>query len=141
MDDVLAHLRRRHEGLKRTFSVIVVAEGAPEASSNQASVDEFGHVRFGGIGQYLARRIEELTGYETRVTVLGHLQRGGSPSSYDRILATRFGLAAAECIKSGTFGVMVALKGDNVTTVTLEEGLRGTRTVDLELYRLTQHLY
>ncbi len=75
------------------------------------------------------------------MTVLGHLQRGGSPSSYDRILATRFGLAAAECVKAGRFGVMVALKGESIVHVPLEEGLRGSQTVDLSLYRLTQQLY
>lgn len=146
LEEVSRHIRRRHEELRRTFSVIVVAEGAklqglktPVVEETQ--VDEFGHARLGGIGHVLARQIEQLTGYETRVTVLGHLQRGGSPTGFDRILATRLGVAAVELIKQGTFGVMVTLQGNAITSVPLEEGLQRARPVDLELYQLAQIFY
>jgi 6-phosphofructokinase 1 len=86
----------------------------------------------------LAREVETRTGYETRVTVLGHLQRGGSPTVFDRVLATRYGVAAVEAIEAEHFGVMVALRGTKIVTVSLEEGLVGTSPFDLELYRLTR---
>ena len=145
LDQVVDHLKRRHEGLHRTFSIIVIAEGASIqdlASTTIPAVptDEFGHERRGGIGQFLAERLEDVTGYECRVTVLGHLQRGGSPSPFDRILATRQGVAAVELIKEGAFGVMVGLKDNHIAAVPLEEA-EGQQTVDLELYRLTQLLY
>ena len=146
LDQVAAHLKRRHGELKRTFSVIIVAEGAKpqdlqEAIVEETKVDEFGHARLGGIGHLLAERIEKLTGYETRVTVLGHLQRGGSPSGFDRILATRLGVAAVELVKQGAFGVMVALKGRQILSVPLKEGISRTRTVDPEFYKLAQVFY
>jgi len=95
-------------------------------------------VRLGGIGSVLAGEIEARTGYETRVTVLGHLQRGGSPTWFDRVLATRFGVAAVELIKRQRFGHMVALRENKLASLTLEEGLTGNHTVDLSLYNLTR---
>ncbi len=104
-------------------------------------MDEFVHSRLGGIGEFIAQQIEKLMGYETRVTVLGHLQRGGSPSSFDRILATRLGAAAIDLVKEGTFGVMVALKSNRITSVPLEKALRGSRSVDQDLYQLAHYFY
>ena len=146
VEDVILHIRRRHEELQRMFSVIVVAEGAKpkdlESSIVQENnVDEFGHERLGGVGQFLAKQIERLTGYEARVTVLGHLQRGGSPSAFERVLATRLGAAAVDLVREGTFGVMVALKNNRITPVSLERALRGPRPVDSKLYQLAHFFY
>lgn len=146
VEDVVLHIRRRHEELQRMFSVIVVAEGAKpkdlESSIVQENnVDEFGHERLGGVGQFLAKQIERLTGYEARVTVLGHLQRGGSPSAFERVLATRLGAAAVDLVREGTFGVMVALKNNRITPVSLERALRGPRPVDAKLYQLAHFFY
>ena len=146
VEDVVLHIRRRHEELQRMFSVIVVAEGAKakdmESSIVQeTNVDEFGHERLGGIGRFLADQIERLTGYEARVTVLGHLQRGGSPSAFERVLATRLGAAAVDLVREGTFGVMAALRNNRITPVSLERALRGPRPVDLKLYQLAHFFY
>ena len=146
LEEVVEHLRRRHEQFQRMFSVVVVAEGAKlkgldPSIVQQTGVDQFGHARLGGIGHLLAQEIEKLTGYETRVTVLGHLQRGGSPSSFDRILASRLGAGAVDLVKRGVFGVMVTIKGNRITSVPLEKALKGNRTVDRELYKLAELLY
>ncbi len=142
IDEVCGVVLRRHEH-GRTFSIVVVAEGAKPTDYGQqitsdARVDEFGHVRLGGVGSLLAREVEARTGYETRVTVLGHLQRGGSPTVFDRILATRYGVEAVEALEAGHFGVMVALRGTNIVTVSLEEALSGSNKVNVELYRLSR---
>ena len=134
-------LRRRHERGK-DFSIVVVSEGyeltyeSGEQRSvlQEAETDQFGHVRLGGVGEALARDIEERTGYETRVTVLGHVQRGGSPTPRDRILATRFGLKAADLVAEGRFGRMAALHGDTIEDVALEEATRELKTVPREFY-------
>jgi ATP-dependent phosphofructokinase / diphosphate-dependent phosphofructokinase len=134
-------LRRRHERGK-DFSIVVVSEGyeltyesgEQRAVAQEAEADQFGHVRLGGVGEALARDIEERTGYETRVTVLGHVQRGGSPTPRDRILATRFGLKAATLAAEGHFGRMVALHGDAIVDVSLEEATRELKTVPREVY-------
>ena len=97
-------------------------------------VDQFGHVRLGGVGEALAREVEERTGYETRVTVLGHVQRGGSPTARDRVLATRFGLKAAELVEQGLFGHMAALRGDAIVDVPLAEAVAELKTVPREWY-------
>ena len=97
-------------------------------------MDEFGHVRLGGIGQFLAEEIEKRTGAETRATVLGHILRGGSPSAYDRVLATRFGIAAVDLVKHGRFGMMVSLRGTRIVPVELEEAVAELKTVDLEFF-------
>ncbi len=140
IDEVCEHIRARHKQGK-SFSILVVAEGARATDigmqiTQEAPVDAFGHVRLGGIGNVLAREIEARTGYETRVTVLGHLQRGGSPTVFDRVLATRFGVAAIEMIRQGRFGVMVALRGNRITSLPLEEALAGEHKLDLTFYEL-----
>ncbi len=118
--------------------IIVVAEGAQPKEGTMAlaagDLDAFGHVRLGGIGQVLEREIEARTGYESRQTVLGHVQRGGTPTAYDRVLATRFGLAAADAVHEGNSGVMVALRGTDIVRVPLEEATRELKTVPLERY-------
>lgn len=146
LEEIGRHIRRRHEELSRTFSVIVVSEGArprdlPTSENEARPADEFGHPSLGGVGQLLARELQALTGYEARVTVLGHLQRGGSPTGFDRILATRLGVAAVEQIKEGTFGVMVALNQNRITYLPLEEVLQQSKSLDPELYELAQAFY
>ena len=115
LERVCDHLRRRHER-GRTFSIVVVSEGAVPAEGGEAwteskATDAFGHVRLGGIGSMLEKEIEKRTGFETRTTILGHVQRGGTPTAYDRVLATRFGVAAVDAVAEGAFGKMVALRG------------------------------
>ena len=143
IDEVCEALRSRHlRG--RSFSIVVAAEGArfAHAKPGQDVVlqteqrDEFGHVRLGGIGQVLASEIEKRTGFETRVVVLGHVQRGGSPSAFDRVLATRFGIAAVDLILKGEFGKMVALQGTRIAAIPLIDATAGSRHVDEELYRI-----
>ena len=142
--DVVAHLyRRRGEG--KLFSIIIVAEGAhiPELEQEQGGVaekDAFGHTRLAkrGIGDILASAVERETGFETRVTVLGHLQRGGSPSPVDRIWATRLGVAAVELIVQGQSGVIPIRRNGEVEVVPLAEVIKETRRVPKELYELTQ---
>jgi 6-phosphofructokinase 1 len=144
LSDVVAHLyRRRGEG--KLFSIIVVAEGAhiPELEremGGEAEKDAFGHVRLAkrGIGDLLAGRVEGETGFETRVTVLGHLQRGGSPSPVDRIWATRLGVAAVELIVDGKSGVIPIRRNGDVEVVPLTEVIKETRRVPKELYDLSK---
>lgn len=140
IDEVCQRIEARRERGK-TFSIVVVAEGAKAQDLGtqvvqDAQVDAFGHVRLGGIGNVLAREIEARTGYESRVTVLGHLQRASSPTVFDRVLATRLGVAAVELVHEGRFGHMVALRGNRITALPLEEGLSGKHTLDLSLYEL-----
>src|SRR5476651_658362 len=128
IDEVCAHLRRRHER-GRSFSIVVVAEGATPLEGTLQTregteTDAFGHARLGGIGVTLEHEIEARTGYETRVTILGHVQRGGTPVAFDRVLATRFGVAAMEAVAGGRFGTMVALHASQIVEVELEEALR-----------------
>src|SRR5690242_5373269 len=144
VSDVVAHLyRRRGEG--KLFSIIVVAEGAhvPELDrelGGEAEKDAFGHIRLAkrGIGDLLSSRIERETGFETRVTVLGHLQRGGSPSPTDRIWATRLGACAADLITSGKSGVIPIRKDGGVQVVALSEVVAEQRKVPRDLYELSQ---
>src|SRR3954453_12542740 len=135
IEEVCNHIRRRH-GRGRYFSIVVVAEGAVPASGEVVGFgeDEFGHARLGGIGALLEREIEERTGFETRTTVLGHIQRGGTPTAYDRVLATRFGSAAIDAASSERWGQMVSLSGTRVGLVPLEEAVRELRTVPVEDY-------
>jgi 6-phosphofructokinase 1 len=142
IDGVVAHLRRRHER-GPNFSIVVVAEGAaPREGTLQTlestATDAFGHARLGGIGVTLEREIEERTGYESRVTILGHVQRGGTPVAYDRVLATRFGVAAMDAAASGRFGMMVGLRGTEIEDVPLEEALREPKLLDPALYETAQ---
>ena len=127
----------------RGFSIIVVAEGAVPKGvegyiTKDVKKDAFGNVMLGGIGEFLAKEVEKATGVETRHVVLGHLQRGGSPTAHDRVLATRYGVRAAELINEGTFGVMVALQGNKIVPIPLEEGVRQTKTVDMETYKVAE---
>jgi ATP-dependent phosphofructokinase / diphosphate-dependent phosphofructokinase len=118
--------------------IVVVAEGALPAEGTMEMVDQgvdaFGHVRLGGIGALLEREIEARTGKEARATVLGHVQRGGTPTAYDRVLATRFGLHAIDAVHDGDSGVMVALRGTNIVRVPLAEATRELKTVSPERY-------
>jgi 6-phosphofructokinase len=142
IDGVCAHLRNRHNR-GRSFSIVVVAEGAtPREGTLQvredASMDAFGHARLGGIGVLLEVEIEKRTGYETRVTVLGHVQRGGTPVAYDRVLATRFGVAAMEAVSTRRFGTMVALRGNEIVSVDLQDALREPKLLDPSLFRTAE---
>jgi 6-phosphofructokinase 1 len=141
--DVCNRLRRRHVG-GRFSSIIVISEGAVPADRDDAeaarratstdSVDQFGHARLGGIGAWLSEEIERRTGYESRVTTLGHIQRGGTATAFDRVLATRFGVAAVEAVHDGAFDVMVALSGGCIIRVALTKAVDESKTVDLDLY-------
>jgi 6-phosphofructokinase 1 len=126
----------------RNFSIIVVAEGAKPRGGREVvyseSVDEFGHIRLGGIGYYVGREIEKCMNIETRVVVLGHIQRGGSPIAFDRILATRFGIAAVDLVYKSKFGLMVAIQGNKIVSVPLKEVVGKRKTVDLELYDIAK---
>ncbi len=140
VDEVCEMIWRRHrKGVH--FSIIVVAEGAKiqgeEVLSSQ-KLDDFGHVQLGGIGNQLAKAIGEKTGYDTRVTVLGHIQRGGTPTAHDRVLATRYGVAAMDAVHAGHFGVMVALKGNDIVEIPLATVAEGIREVDEKFYEMTK---
>src|SRR5262245_13192724 len=146
LDTVCDSLRRRRQRGKDS-SIIVVSEGAkfpdvPVELSDE-STDAFGHVRLDrrNVGETVAREIERRTGFETRTTVLGHLQRGGSPSVFDRILATRTGAAAVDYVKQGKLGHMAALRGTEVVAVPLSAVVARTRTVDLDLWELAATFY
>ena len=137
IDEVCASLIRRHEK-GRYASIVVVAEGAqPKEGSlslKDAEVDQFGHVKLGGIASVLATEIEKRTGFETRVTILGHIQRGGTPTAYDRVLSTRFGIAAIDAVHDRAFGQMVALRADRIVLVPLAEAVGELKLVDRDLY-------
>jgi 6-phosphofructokinase len=160
INEVCQNLRERYNRGK-TFSIVAIAEGAHPKEGNLSVIkneekdtfshdvgsklitqtkekDAFGHVRLGGIGNYLAKEIEKRLDVETRVTVLGHVQRGGTPTAYDRVLATRFGVAAVELIKTEEFGKMVALHGNKIVPVELEKGVSKSKTVDMELYKIAE---
>ena len=132
LEDVADTIRARHRR-GRTYSIVVVAEGcAPPAGIRPAAagIDAFGFERLGGVGYVFGAELERLTGFETRVTVLGHLQRGGAPTAYDRVLATRFGVAAVDLAAAGRFGEMTALRGAQVVGVPLAEACGDIRSVD-----------
>ena len=137
IDEVCELLHRRHER-GRYASIVVVAEGAePRADTmptREKIYDRFGHVRLGGIADTIAHAIEDRTGLETRVVLLGHVQRGGTPSAYDRVLSTRYGIAAIDAVHNGEWGKMAVLRGTDVTTIPLDETVGKTRYVDLHLY-------
>lgn len=148
IEQVAETLRRRH-ARGRFFSIVVAAEGAKFASDidehgapvlQDLGKDEFGHARLGGIGNVLAREIERRTGFETRAVVLGHTQRGGTPSAFDRVLANRYGIGAIDLVHKGHFGCMVALHGNNIVSVPLVEALGKTRTVDQQLIEVAEGL-
>jgi 6-phosphofructokinase 1 len=135
--DAIADLFKKRAENGEKWGLVAVSEGvvlSDDFITQSAERDEFGHVQLGGIGETLAGEIEERTGIETRHVVLGHLQRGGTPTAFDRILSTRYGLKAAEAIKNGEWGSMVALRGDEIVTVSLSEATEETKTVSDKLY-------
>ena len=136
LDEVCRYVQARFE--KEYAPIIVVAEGAVpkegQMATQESELDAFGHVRLGGIGQFLEREIGSRTGKEARATVLGYVQRGGTPTAYDRVLATRFGLHAVDAVTDGDSGVMVALRGTDIVRVPLSEATRELKTVPLERY-------
>ena len=144
IDEVVRLIRRRHSR-GRFFSIVVAAEGATPAEGSLATVggqtDEFGHQRLGGIGQLLEREIGERTGFETRATVLGHIQRGGTPTAFDRVLATRLGLAAIDAVHEGSFGTMSALRGTRIELVPLAEAVAQLRTVPDDEYAAAEAFF
>jgi 6-phosphofructokinase 1 len=137
IEEVCRLIRRRHSR-GRYFSIIVVAEGAKPAEGTMETVtgtrDEFGHERLGGIGQRLEREIEERTGFETRTTVLGHIQRGGTPTAFDRVLATRFGVNAIDAATDERWGMMTALRSMNIELVPIVQAVKELRLVPEQEY-------
>jgi 6-phosphofructokinase 1 len=143
IDEACDDIRRRHERGK-DFSIVVVSEGYElEGLADEGEQDQFGHVRLSqrGVGDALAREIEERTGFETRVTVLGHVQRGGSPTPRDRVLATRFGLKAADLAHKRKFGRMASLQGDRVVDVALRDATAELKTVPPEWYDVARAFF
>src|SRR5919197_3268847 len=148
VEEACRDLKRRHERGK-DFSIVVVSEGYEltyesgehRAVTQAAELDAFGHVRLGGVGEALAQEIEERTGFETRVTVLGHVQRGGTPTPRDRVLATRYGLKAADLIEEGKFGRMAALHGDEIVDVALAEATAELKTVPEDWYEVAHAFF
>jgi ATP-dependent phosphofructokinase / diphosphate-dependent phosphofructokinase len=148
IEDACKEITRRHARGK-DFSIVVVSEGYQltyesgerRQVTQEAATDAFGHVRLGGVGDALAREIEERTGYETRVTVLGHVQRGGSPTPRDRILATRYGLQAADLVLASSWGRMAALHGDAIVDVSLREATAELKTVPPKWYEVARAFF
>lgn len=145
IDQIAEILKKRH-ARGRTFSIVVVAEGFKLAGDSQPvtrdqKLDQFGHVHLGGIGEVVANEIEKRTGFETRVTVLGHVQRGGSPTAFDRVLGTRYGVRAVDLIQEGKTGVMVCLKGNRIDDIPLGKAMKGLKVVDPELIRTAEIFY
>ncbi|MGE5689598.1 MAG: 6-phosphofructokinase [Pseudomonadota bacterium] len=149
VEDACDVIEQRHRGGK-DFSIVVVSEGyeltyrsgeSRLVADEPAATDQFGHVRLGGVGAELAAEIEKRTGFETRVTVLGHVQRGGTPTPRDRVLATRYGLKAADLVLSGSFGRMAALHGDDIVAVSLEEATKELKTVPPQWYDVAKAFF
>ena len=138
LEEVCAAIVHRHENKNRFASIVVVAEGAvPKGgtfATSTGEVDAFGHARLGGIGDALAKEIESRTGYESRAVVLGHIQRGGTPTAFDRVLSTRFGIAAIDAVHDNDFGMMVALRCGSIVRVPLSEATGELKLVDPDLY-------
>ncbi len=148
VEQACREIQHRHERGK-DFSIVVVSEGYEltyesgerRLVTQEPATDEFGHVRLGGVGHALGADIEERTGYETRVTVLGHVQRGGSPTPRDRVLATRYGLKAADLVAEGRFGRMAALHGDEIVDVSLAEATAELKTVPEDWYAVAKAFF
>ena len=148
VDKVAESIRQRHER-GRYFSIVVVAEGAKFSNDTGGGApilqdmgrDEFGHAKLGGVANILAREIEKRTGYETRAVVLGHIQRGGSPSAFDRVLATRYGLGAIDMVHRGEFGSMAALRSNKIVSIPLKEAISKNRVVDNEMIQIVDGLF
>jgi 6-phosphofructokinase 1 len=145
LDKMAEHLQRRHS-MGRTFSIVVVAEGTriktgsseSEQIITSGTLDEAGRPRLGGVGAYIAQEIERRTGYETRVSVLGHIQRGGTPSAYDRVLATRFGVHACDMVATSQWGKMASLRGNEIVSVDLEAATHELKRVPNEFFEVAQ---
>ena len=140
IEDICAIIKRR-TARGRTFSIIAVSEGFQllgEDVTQTKELDSFGHVRLGGVGERLAKVLEQKTGFETRCTVLGHLQRGGTPTAFDRVLGTRFGVSAVEYVKEGKFGYMVSLRGNDIVPVKLEDAVKELKRVPDWFYDLAK---
>jgi 6-phosphofructokinase 1 len=136
--DILRKSCKKNKG----YAIVVVSEGAQFKKGDmvlqEKRLDAFGHVRLGGIGNQLAEIIEKETGFETRVTVLGHIQRGGTPTAMDRVLGTRFGIMAIELVNSGKFGKMVSLSGSRIVAVPLSRGVSRLKTIDKKLFEVAK---
>ena len=141
VDEVCEYIRRRQKR-GRNFSLVVAAEGAKPLGGEEivysGGADEFGNVRLGGVGYFLGREIEKKMNIETRVVVLGHLQRGGSPIAFDRVLASRYGVAAIDLVNKGLFGLMVALQGNKIVSVPLKDVVGKRKKIDLGLYEIAK---
>jgi ATP-dependent phosphofructokinase / diphosphate-dependent phosphofructokinase len=141
LDEICERLKRRQAN-GATFSIVVVAEGATQkdgdVKSQHGGTDAFGHARLGGIAVELEREIEQRTGFESRMTILGHVQRGGTPLAYDRVLGTRFGVAAVDAVTAGDFGKMAALRGTRIELVPLDEALAEPKLLDPELFETAE---
>jgi 6-phosphofructokinase 1 len=137
--EVCERLQRRHDNGENS-SIVVIAEGAvPQEGTmtlQSGDVDAFGHVQLGGVGSRLADEIQQRTGYDARVTILGHVLRGGTPTAFDRILSTRFGVAAVDAVHDGAFGTMVALQAGEIARVPIAEAVGTLKTVEPDLYDL-----
>jgi ATP-dependent phosphofructokinase / diphosphate-dependent phosphofructokinase len=144
IDEVCRLIRRRH-ARGRYFSIVVVAEGARPREGTmevvEGETDEFGHARLGGIGQRLEREIEERTGFESRATVLGHIQRGGTPTAFDRVLATRLGVAAIDAASEGRWGMMPALRSMRIELVPLVDAVTQLHAVPAEEYEAAEAFF
>lgn len=143
IEEVCKLIKYRHDHGKK-FSIVVVAEGAKFPAGGQAThgekLDAFGHARLSGIGQTVAEEIEKRTGYETRSVNLGHTQRGGTPTAYDRMLATRYGSAAIDLVHAGKFGQLVVLRGTEISSIPIKDAIAKTRTVSDDLLALAKGL-
>jgi phosphofructokinase-like protein len=144
IDEICASLKRR-QAAGKAYSIVAVSEGAAfkegQFATQERALDSFGHVRLGGIGEMLAGEIEKRTKIETRYAVLGHIQRGGTPSSFDRVLSTRFGVKAMELVLEKRFALMVSLRGTNVVAVPIQEGVGTLKTVDMNLYDVAKTFF
>ena len=141
MEGIAEIIKKRHASGK-TFSIVVVAEGfipqGLDVKYEKEKTDDFDHIRLGGIGNLIGHKLEELTNIDTRVTILGHVQRGGTPTAYDPVLATRLGVKAVDMVVAGESGNMAALKGSDIVPVSLEEVIKGRKSVNMELYDIAQ---
>jgi 6-phosphofructokinase 1 len=135
MEKVCDELKARHRRGK-TFSIIVVSEGANIKGFNRNQLDSKRLRHFSGIGEFVAKKIEDMTGYETRVSVLGHIQRGGTPTAYDRLIGTQFGIKAVELVKEEKFGEMVSLYDNKLQSVPIEKAVKKRKIIDMELYKV-----
>lgn len=135
MQKVCTELKARHRRGK-TFSIIVVSEGANIKNFNRKGLDPFHLRHFSGVGEFVAKNIEDVTGYETRVSILGHIQRGGVPTAYDRLIGTQFGVKAVEMVSEGKMGEMVSLRDNKIQSVSIGNAITQRKTIDMELYKM-----